>query len=182
MLNNSKVILREKKLSDAANDYAWRIDAELSHLDAAPVLTLSFQKYLAEYARIMRFQSSTRHQMAVDTLDHRHIGNCAYYDISDFRGEAEVGIMIGDKNYWSQGYGADAMTLLVDYVFSNTRLKRVYLKTLDENARAQKCFQKCHFVTYNHMTRDGYRFTLMQFFRKDWQKYQVPVIDQPEMK
>ena len=46
----SKVRLREKKLSDARNDYMWQSDPELPRLDAAPVLSVSFPVYLLDYA------------------------------------------------------------------------------------------------------------------------------------
>ena len=34
----AKVVLREKRPSDAADDYAWRSDAELARFDAARAL------------------------------------------------------------------------------------------------------------------------------------------------
>jgi hypothetical protein len=34
-MSGPKVVLREKRLEDAANDYRWRVDTEMSHLDAA---------------------------------------------------------------------------------------------------------------------------------------------------
>ena len=34
MMTNSKVRLRNKKLSDARNDYSWRTDPQLAELDA----------------------------------------------------------------------------------------------------------------------------------------------------
>jgi RimJ/RimL family protein N-acetyltransferase len=52
--------------------------------------------------------SANRRQFAVDTLEGRHIGNCAYYNIDKGGGEAEVGIMIGERSYWDKGYGTAA--------------------------------------------------------------------------
>ena len=40
ILKSHKVILREKRSEDAANDYAWRCDEELAQLDATPVLRI----------------------------------------------------------------------------------------------------------------------------------------------
>ena len=80
-----------------------------------------------------------RHRFAVETLDGKHIGNCAYYGVNETKGEAELGIMIGDRDCWDKGYGADAVGTLLDYIFRRTNLKRIHLKTLDSNIRAQKC-------------------------------------------
>jgi len=52
MTINNKVRLREKRLDDAAVDYAWKTDAELAQLDAAPLLSIGFQQYLADYAKV----------------------------------------------------------------------------------------------------------------------------------
>jgi RimJ/RimL family protein N-acetyltransferase len=62
----------------------------------------------------------------------------------------------------------DAMTALVDYVFRTTELKRVYLKTLEENTRAQKCFEKSGFVWYGRLLNEGTNFMAMEITRKQW--------------
>ncbi|MCL0091257.1 GNAT family N-acetyltransferase [Dehalococcoidales bacterium] len=170
MIIGSKVILRNKKLADALNDYTWRTDAELAWLDAAPQLTTTFAQYLSDYAAELRYPSLTRHRFAIETLDGKHIGNCSYYDIDEIKGEAELGIMIGNRDYWDKGYGADAITTLLSHIFRQTKLNRIYLKTLDANIRAQKCFKKCGFTQYGHLNKDGYSFVLMELHRNQWQQ------------
>ena len=170
MISSSKIILREKRLTDAKDDYAWETDHELAQLDAAPVVVATFFQYSADYKDELRNSFSNRHQFAVDTLDGKHIGNCSYYHISKTRGEAELGIMIGNRDYWNKGYGTDIVTTLVNYIFCQTRLNRIYLKTLESNIRAQKCFQKCSFTPYDHLVKDGFNFMLMEIYRNLWQK------------
>lgn len=177
MIIGSKVILRDKKLADALNDYTWRTDPELAQLDAAPLLTTTFSQYLSDYTAELRSPSLTRHRFAIETLDGKHIGNCLYYDINETKGETELGIMIGNRDYWDKGYGTDAVTTLVSYIFRQTKLKRIYLKTLNSNHRAQKCFKKCGFIPYGHLVKDGYNFVLMEIHRKQWQEKQI----QPEL-
>jgi RimJ/RimL family protein N-acetyltransferase len=172
MISGDKVKLREKRLADAANDYAWLIDAELAALDAAPLPTTTFPQYLADYTSDLRYPPTVRHQFAIETKEGKHIGNCTYYGIDRDKGQAELGIMIGDRDYWDKGYGADAVTTLLEYVFEKTRLNRLYLKTLVDNKRAQKCFAKCGFTPYSHLKKDGYNFILMELNREEWEKRQ----------
>jgi len=172
MISGSKVILRKKTLADAHNDYRWQMDPELAWLDASPVVTMSFEDYLAAYASELRYSSPTRRSFAVDTMDGKHIGNCVYYNIDEKKGQAELGIMIGNRDYWDKGYGTDIINTLIDHIFNQTNLKRLYLKTLDSNIRAQKCFQKCRLAMYGHTVRDGFSFLLMDIHRKDWQEQQ----------
>ena len=175
MITSSKIRLRDKGLADALDDYIWRTDPELAQLDATPLLTTTFSQYLSDYADELHHSSSIRRRFAVETLEGKHIGNCSYYNIDETKGEAELGIMIGNRDYWDRGYGADTVTTLVNYIFHQTKLKRIYLKTLDSNIRAQECFKKCGFTPYGHLNRDGYNFVLMEINRKQWQEQQIEV-------
>ena len=45
-LRGARVVLRDKRLDDAEQDYIWRSDPELARLDAAYPLTMSFDRFL----------------------------------------------------------------------------------------------------------------------------------------
>lgn len=173
MILGEKIRLRAKRLSDAHNDYQWQTDPELARLDATPLLTISFSKYLADYTKALRQPPANRHTFAIETFDGKQIGNCVYYNVDRTKGEAEVGIMIGHRQYWGKGYGTDAVTTLVNYIFRETNLKRLYLKTLEWNQSAQKCFRKCGFMPCGHMLKDGYNFVLMGLHRQEWTERQA---------
>ncbi len=173
MVVDSKVILRDKKLADARDDYTWQTDPELTRLDAVPLLTGTFAQYLSDYASQLRYPSAAKHQFAIETLEGKHIGNCVYYGINEDEGEAELGIMIGNSGYWDKGYGTAAVAILLSHIFRQTSLRRIYLKTLDWNGRAQKCFKKCGFTPYNHLAKDGFRFVLMEIYRHQWEERQT---------
>ncbi len=168
ILLGQKVRLRPKRLGDAVTDYAWRTDPELCLLDAAPPLSLSFEEYLKGYALELSFPAKDRTNFAIETFDGKHIGNCAYFKIDKIKREAELGIMIGDRNYWDKGYGTDAIKTLLNHIFSQTNLNRIYLKTLDWNLRAQKCFKKCGFNPCGRLIKDGYNFVLMEIYRSQF--------------
>ncbi len=171
-ITGGKTRLREKKLSDVRNDYRWQVDSELAKLDAAPVLHMSFSIYLLDYASALRQSLANRYPLAVETLEGKHIGNCTCYDIDEKKGEAQLGIMIGNRDYWDKSYGADAVKVMVDHVFRTTKINRLYLKTLDSNLRAQKCFEKCGFTLFGHLRRNGYDFTFMELKREQWETRQ----------
>ena len=169
-ISGQKVRLRQKKLTDVRNDYNWQSDPELARLDAAPVLKASFPVYLMDYVEIIHKPERNRYPLSIETLQGKHIGNCTCYDINESKSEAQVGIMIGDRDYWDKGYGADTITTLVDHIFLSTLLNRVYLKTLDWNLRAQKCFRNCGFIRYTTVTRNGHNFLFMEIKREQWLK------------
>jgi RimJ/RimL family protein N-acetyltransferase len=170
MTATKRIQLRGKKLSDAREDYEWQTDPELCRLDAADMLTMSYRDYVAEYTFEMCYPTSNRHEFSVETLDGLHIGNCVYYNVNQAESKAEVGIMIGNRDYWNQGYGTEIVNTLLDHVFGKMVLKRVCLTTLVWNMRAHKCFKKCGFAEYGELTRDGYQFVVMIIDRSEWEK------------
>ena len=165
-MEGKKVRLRRKRMEDAVNDYAWRQDSELCLLDATYPFTSSFESFLRLYTDQQVYPLSSC-QFAIETLEGGHIGNCSFYSIDNVLKEAEMGIMIGDKKYWNKGYGEDAVRTSLDYILTQTSLKRIYLKTLTWNTRAQRCFEKCGFTVYGTSTQGEYIFILMEMYRSD---------------
>jgi RimJ/RimL family protein N-acetyltransferase len=161
------VVLREKRLGDAPNDYRWRTDAELARYDAARPFAATYHDYLALYRDELSYPSPYRHSLAIEELEGRHIGNAMYYNIDTVRREAEIGITIGERDYWGRGYGADAVKTLVTSIIEATGFRRVYLKTLDWNTRAQRAFTHAGFRVCGRSRRGGNSFVVMEFLA-DW--------------
>ena len=167
-LRGGRIILRDKRPTDAENDYRWRSDPELARLDAAIPLTMSFERYLKLFEDQMKYPTPGSHHYSIETLDGRFIGNCMYYDLDTVNREAELGIVIGDRDYWSDGYGYDAVTTLLHHMFTIRNLRRVYLHTLEWNDRAQKSFSKSGFNVVRPVRRMAHDFILMDVLRDDW--------------
>lgn len=163
----AKVRLRPKRLADAPNDYAWRADHSLARYDAARPLSQSYEDFHARYTDDLLRPQLLRRTFAVDTLDGVHIGNVIYYNIDLARRETELGVTIGDTAFWGGGYGTEAVRLLVDYIFTETALTRIYLHTLDWNLRAQRSFASVGFRDCGRTRRGEYRFHLMEL-RREW--------------
>ena len=168
-LRGASIIIREKRLEDAETEYEWRIDPELSELDAARPLVMSYEEFLRIFKAQFDYPTPWVKRLSVETDDGIHIGNIMYYDIDTVTKEAEIGIMIGNRGYWSKGYGFDIMITLIDHIFSNTSLKRLYLHTLDWNHRAQRCFEKCGFRPLKKVWRMSRNFILMEVMYKEWE-------------
>ncbi len=165
-----KVVIRDKRIEDAWNEYEWRSDTELSELDAAPPITMKFDEFRRVFNNQFNYPTPWSKRMSIDTLEGLYIGNCMYYDIDTVNKEAEMGIMIGNRDYWGQGYGFDAMVTLIDHIFSNSSLRRLYLHTLDWNERARSCFEKVGMKVVKTVRRSGFDFYLMDMTRNRWEE------------
>ena len=159
------VRLREKTIDDAEHDYAWRCDPELAEYDAARPLTTRFSSFLATMTDELRYPSQHRRTFGIDDRETgKHIGNVMYYGYDSYLREAELGITIGDRDYWSRGYGEDTVRTMLRYLFGELRLQRVYLHTLVWNIRAQKSFERAGFQRVRNVSRAGYDFVYMETF------------------
>jgi len=74
------------------------------------------------------------------------IGNLAFNDIDWRNRSSEFGIMIGDKTYWTQGYGTEAVRLLIKHGFNSLNLNRIFLRVFENNPRAIRAYEKAGFV------------------------------------
>lgn len=73
------------------------------------------------------------------------IGTVMLTDIDYKNGNAEAHIKISDNGQRGKGYGFDAITAIVDYAFTELRLKCVYARISTHNAASLKLFTKCGF-------------------------------------
>lgn len=100
------------------------------------------------------------YNFAIEAKDsNKYIGGCGVNEIDWKNSVATVGIMIGDKNYWSKGYGTDAMKLLVKFIFEQMNINKVKLCVYSFNKRAEKCYEKTGFkkegILREELFRDG---------------------------
>jgi RimJ/RimL family protein N-acetyltransferase len=157
------VRLREKTVEDAERDYAWRSDPELASFDAARPLSVRFANFVATMREELQYPTVHRRTFAVEDAESgRHIGNVMYYGYDAFQREAELGITIGDREFWGRGYGTDAVRAMLTYLFDELRLDRVFLHTLVWNYRAQAAFERAGFARVKTVHRGGYEFVLME--------------------
>ncbi|MBC7318676.1 GNAT family N-acetyltransferase [Candidatus Bipolaricaulota bacterium] len=88
-----------------------------------------------------------------------HIGNIGLHRIDLKNRTAVLGIVIGEKNFWGQGYGREAIRVLLRYAFFELGLNRVELETFEFNTRAIRCYEALGFkkvgVRRRAFFRDG---------------------------
>jgi RimJ/RimL family protein N-acetyltransferase len=89
-------------------------------------------------------------------------------------GEGWVGIGIGERAYWGNGYGTEAMCLLLRFAFAELNLQRVSLGVYAYNPRALRSYEKAGFrhegVVRADCRRDGQRWdsVFMGILREEW--------------
>jgi RimJ/RimL family protein N-acetyltransferase len=73
------------------------------------------------------------------------IGRCLLFALDSINRSAMIGIFIGEKSFWGQGYANEATRLLLDYSFNLLNLHSVMLGVFSFNQRAIRSYQKLGF-------------------------------------
>ena len=144
MLEGATVRLRAIEAKDLERIHAWMNDPEVRRYVALryPAPRESEERWRNERGA-NNFAEGVR--LAIETKDGVHIGNL---DLRDLRPEdraAQLGIMIGEKPYWNNGYGTDAIVTLLRFAFHEMNLNRVSLHAFEFNDRGLACYRKCGF-------------------------------------
>jgi RimJ/RimL family protein N-acetyltransferase len=102
------------------------------------------------------------------------IGNIGLFKIEWHARSAEVGLFIGEKQYWNRGYGSEALRVMVGYAFDFLNLNKVYLHVYETNPRGIRAYQKVGFVEEGRLRQDVYKngryidVLVMSILRSEW--------------
>jgi RimJ/RimL family protein N-acetyltransferase len=142
MIQGTKTRLRGLEHDDLQHFVAWINDPEIRHFVA-----MRYPLSMAEEEGWWQgfLQRKTDHIFAIEAEDATYIGNIGLHDLEWENRRAMLGIMIGQKAYWGQGYGTDAIRTLLGWAFGYLNLHRVYLTVYAYNQRAIRCYEKCGF-------------------------------------
>ncbi len=73
------------------------------------------------------------------------IGVCGLFDVDQEQGTAQLGVVIGEAAARGQGYGTEALNLLVAYAFDHLGLRLLRLQVREDNAAAVRVYEKLGF-------------------------------------
>ncbi|MGD2279262.1 MAG: GNAT family N-acetyltransferase [Candidatus Omnitrophota bacterium] len=122
----------------------WMNDPEVTrHLNSEgkPVTMDDLHKYCRSIK-----ESSDNFLFAIELKEEDvHIGNIRLGPVDWERGRTDMGIMIGDKDHWGKGYGAEALYLLMEFAFDRLLLKEFVAGARSLNERARRLYRKTGF-------------------------------------
>lgn len=148
-LNGRKATLRPGDESDIYLLSRWYNDTELNKLAGWSDSKVTIDKLRYNISRSFGYDPMN---LMIDNEAGRPIGTIQLYDFNEQDKSCKLGIRIGDRDYWSKGYGEDAVKTLLEYAFMKIDIYRVTLKVYEYNERAVKCYLKCGFQ-YEGRTR-----------------------------
>ena len=157
MLEGKLVTLRSDDQADLERYFSWVSDREVTKYMTSLRYPLSLsdeQRWLDDAPR-NGIAGGVR--LAIDTKSGDHIGGINLHRAHPEDSKAGLGVMIGEKSYWSKGYGTDAIITLLRFAFHEMNLHRVWLQVLEDNERAIECYRQCGFQEEVRMRQEVFR-------------------------
>jgi RimJ/RimL family protein N-acetyltransferase len=156
MIEGKMIRLRALEPLDVDRVHAWINDREVTqYLVARYPLSLAFEEEWLKKATHASEYGDAR--FAIETLDDVHIGICGLHNGRPEDRHADLGIMIGEKEYWNRGYGTDAMMTVLRFAFYQMNLNKVSLGVFEFNDRAHAMYQKLGFVEEGRAREDYFQ-------------------------
>ena len=164
----------------ARQEVGWQRDTEFIRLADSDPIQLNSEKKIKEWIEKQAEPNSSmdRYFFTVRTLvEDKYIGSLGLW-VDLIHSEAWVGLGIGEREFWGQGYGTDMMKLCQQYVFEELGMARLSLGLFEYNPRALRSYEKCGFRmegrSRQEMVREGRRYDSlwMGILREEWLQMQ----------
>mgnify|MGYP001560830380 CR=1 FL=1 len=143
IVDGDRVYLKTMNKENATQDYCdWLNDPEVNkYLETRKATTRDLRDYIKS-----KLESDNCIFFGIFFKENnKHIGTVKLEPIEWEKKEATFGIMIGDKNYWRMGLGAEATKLTIKFAFEQLFLNEIDLGVISENKPAIRAYKKAGF-------------------------------------
>lgn len=143
--DGERVSLRAIEPDDLDRYLVWVNDPEVTRWLALryPIGREAEREILARLTRANGYGDAA---FAVeDRATGEHLGTISLFDAKPESRVAELGIFLGAKDRWGEGFGYDALVTLLRFGFWEMNLRRVELSVLDGNTRAKALYERVGF-------------------------------------
>ncbi len=155
-LVGERIYLREVRLLDVnENYYRWMNDQEITQYLESHYYPNSMES-LQEYVKT-RLGNPNEIFLAIVAKDNdKHIGNIKLGPINWIHRIGDIGIIIGERDFWGKGYATEAIKLMVKYAFGTLNLHKITSGCYLLNEGAIKAFQNAGFDKEGVRKKHGY--------------------------
>ena len=152
----NKITLREFRSEDITGMRAWVTDDQVTcFLSGAFVKPNTWEQTEQYLNSILNGDAGGVRLVIAENGSLKYLGQCDLMFIDNIVRKAELAIVIGREHH-GQGYGEEAIKLLLDFGFNQMNLNRIYLRVFEDNKRAIALYERCGFVHEGRLREDGY--------------------------
>jgi len=153
-IDGRQIYLREICFSDANKNYCrWLNNSQVNKYLESRFERWSSEK-LKDYIKEIKRDNNHLFLAIIEKEGEKHIGNIKLGPINRQHKFADIGVIIGDKDYWGKGFASEAIKLITDYAFCTLKLHKLTAGAYKNNVGSIKAFKKNGFsiegVRKNH--------------------------------
>jgi len=181
MLETRRLLLKKHTLENVEKMNKWSNDPILLYYDddipeddeLVPVE--STKKYIE---KIMDGDDDSIIRLGIHKKENNSlIGFCMIAFIDDYNKSCKMGVTIGEKDEWGNGYGKEIVSELIRYCFEELNINRIGVEIYSFNEPSIKLFENLGFVKEGVIRElvykkgkfeDEYIYGLL---RREWKKY-----------
>lgn len=158
MFTGKKVRLREMRKEDVEIINSLGNEEEVMiNLSANLPAPMPLQVEENRFERYIKDFGEGFIQFVIEKLDGTVIGKCGTGHIDWKNSCATIWIFVGKPENRGKGYGSEALSLLVNYIFEEMNMNRVQLNVFGFNERAVASYKKVGFVVEGVLKQETYR-------------------------
>jgi len=125
-LATKKYYLKPLLSEEVNSDYLeWINNPELNAFLEAKYTNWTMD-LLKKYVESFKGEKSKYIFAIYTAFDHKYIGNGTIYDVNRNVGTFNLGVFIGDRNYWSKKAGLEATFLLLNFGFDHLNMRKFF--------------------------------------------------------
>lgn len=138
----NKIYLRALEIDDYKITINWRNDDEIWGMVGGPKYFVSSEYEKNWMIKAINNPNELRLGICLKEND-LLIGLASMVNVDMINRNGAFSVMIGNKKYWSGGYGTEAIKLLLDHCFNERGMERIWGAILESNIASQKMAIKC---------------------------------------
>lgn len=141
IIYGKSIYLRRLTEDDVTTDYVhWMNDPDINQYLESRYYTHTIEN-TKSFIRSVTNDNNYQFGIFVKEND-KHIGNIKLGGINNHHKSANIGFLIGEKNYWGKGIATEAIALVTDFAFDVLKLHKVWGGAYAPNIGSQKSFLK----------------------------------------
>lgn len=156
MFSGDNLYFRRFQKNDLDTFIKWQSDIENRLLDSPSIAQLGSEHGYDKYWEEKVIPDD--YAFAVVLKEHDEFMGCAGFKKPDFKNRnAEFYILIGERKHRRQGFGSEAMNILLDYGFLELNFHRVWGGTNSFNQAALNFYQAFGFIEEGRLRQQLWR-------------------------
>ena len=151
-----RIYLRALEPDDYKTSIEWRRDNEIWGMVGGTKYFVS-EAYEKKWVEDTIFNSRDIKLAVCEVGSNKYIGNVYATDINQTNRSCTSGVLIGNHDYWGQGYAFEAYRLLLEYLFNERNINRVQAFVLESNVASMKMHQKVGYKKEGTLRQSVYK-------------------------